>query len=268
MLKNMILDFMKDKNLKYSIIVKDLKSDKICSINDKEVVPSASIIKLFIMAKTFQLVKNGELNLSDRISINNKERVPYSIIYLLDDKNTYTILDLITLMIIQSDNTATNQLIHMIGIEKINEFIRDLGFKDTILKRKMMDLDSRKLGIDNYTTARDVAKLLELMNKGQLINKNYSDIMLDIMKMQLDNSMMKVNLDEELIIAHKTGNLTNINHDVGIVYTKHKNYIFIMMTTDATGDNYARDIIGKVSRIAYEYLILGSAHNDNNRNYL
>ena len=209
------------------------------------------------MAKTFQLVKNGELNLSDRISINDKERVPYSIIYLLDDENTYTIRDLITLMIIQSDNTATNQLIHMIGIEKINEFISELGFRDTILKRKMMDLDSRKLGIDNYTTASDVAKLLELMNKGQLINSHYSDLMLDIMKMQLDNSMMSVNLDEELIVAHKTGNLNNINHDAGIVYTKHKNYIFIMLTFDATSDNYARDIIGKVSRISYEYLILG-----------
>lgn len=218
------------------------------------------------MAKAFQLVKNGELNLSDRISINDKERVPFSIIYLLDDKNTYTIRDLITLMIIQSDNTATNQLIHMIGIENINEFIRELGFQDTVLKRKMMDLDSRKLGIDNYTTAIDVAKLLELMNKGQLINSECSDMMLDIMKMQLDNSMMSVNLDEELSVAHKTGSLTNINHDVGIVYTKHKKYIFIMLTFDATCDKYARDIIGNVSRISYEYLILKSTSNeDNNR---
>ncbi|MGV8980497.1 serine hydrolase [Clostridium sp.] len=264
MLKNIILDFMKDKNLKYSIIVKDLKSDEICSINPKEVIPSASIIKLFIMAKTFQLVKDGQLNLSDRISINKKERVPYSIIYTLDDKNTYTVRDLIILMIIQSDNTATNQLIHMIGIEKINEYINELGCKDTILKRKMMDLDSRKLGIDNYTTARDVAKLLELMNKGQLINSSCSDMMLDIMKMQLDNSMMSVNLDEKIIVAHKTGSLTNINHDAGIVYTKYKNYIFIMLTFDATCDSYARDIIGKVSKIAYEYLISEGTQNDDN----
>ena len=49
--------------------------------------------------------------------------------------------------------------------------------------------------------------------------------------------------------------LTNINHDAGIVYTKYNNYIFIMLTFDANGDNYARGIIGKVSKIAYEYLI-------------
>ena len=269
MLKNIILDFMKDKNLKYSIFIKDLKSDKICCINEEEVVPSASIIKLFIMAKTFQLVSLGELNLSDRISINKEDRVPYSVIYVLDDKNTYTTQDLITLMIIQSDNTATNQLISMLGIENINEFIRELGFKNTILKRKMMDFDARKLGLDNYTTARDVAKLLELIGKGKLISKAYCDIMINIMKMQLDNSMMSLNLDEKLIVAHKTGNLPNIKHDVGIVYGRNKDYIFTMLTWDALSDNYARDIIGKVSRISYEYLILGSAQNeDNNRNCL
>jgi beta-lactamase class A len=256
-LKNIILEFMKDKNLKYSIFIKDLETDEICCINQGLVVPSASIIKLFIMAKAFELVNKGELNLNHRISIDKKERVPYSIIYILDDSNTYTIRDLITLMIIQSDNTATNQLIDMLGIESINKFISDLGFKDTSLNRKMMDFQARILGLDNYTTAQDVSKLLELMSKGKLISKECSEIMLEIMKMQLDNSMMKINLSEEIIVAHKTGDLQGIKHDVGIVYTKHKDYIFTMLTWDATCHNYGSNIIGKVSKISYDYLILG-----------
>ena len=263
MLKNVILEFMKNKNLKYSIVIKDLKSSVICNINGGKVVPSASIIKLFIMAKTFQLVSYGELDLKDRISINKEERVPYSIIYVLDERNTYTIKDLITLMIIQSDNTAANQLIHMLGIENINEFIRVLGCEITILKRKMMDFDARLLGLDNYTTAQDVSKLLELMDKGELISKTYSDIMIKIMKMQMDNSMMKINLEEGIIVAHKTGDLPNIKHDVGVVYTEHKDYIFTMLTWNATSDNYARDIIGKVSKISYDYLISGGVQNEN-----
>lgn len=262
-LKNTILEFMKDINLKYSIVIKDLKSDEICNINGEEVVPSASIIKLFIMIKTFQLVSDGELNLDDRISINKKERVPYSILYVLDDRNTYTIRDLITLMIIQSDNTATNQLIHMLGMENINKFIRELGFEDTILKRRMMDFDAKTLGMDNYTTAHDVAELLELLSNGWLISKESCDIMLNIMKMQLDNSMMNNYLHEELIVAHKTGDLPNIKHDVGIVYTSGKNYIFTMLTWDGISDNYARDIIGRVSKITYDYLILGVKQNEN-----
>jgi beta-lactamase class A len=256
-LKNIILEFMKDKNLKYSIFIKDLETDEICCINQGLVVPSASIIKLFIMAKAFELVNKGELNLNHRISIDKKERVPYSIIYVLADSNTYTVRDLIILMIIQSDNTATNQLIDMLGIESINKFISDLGFKDTSLNRKMMDFQARILGLDNYTTAQDVSKLLELMNKGKLINKECSDIMLKIMKLQLDNSMMKINLSEEIIVAHKTGDLQGIKHDVGIVYTKHKDYIFTMLTWDATCCNYGSNIIGTVSKISYDYLILG-----------
>lgn len=263
MLKNVILEFMKNKNLKYSIVIKDLKSSVICNINGGKVVPSASIIKLFIMGKAFQLVNTGELNLNDRISINKNERVPYSILYVLDDRNTYTIRDLITLMIIQSDNTATNQLIYMLGMENINKFIRKLGFEDTILRRRMMDFDARTLGMDNYTTAHDVAKFLEFLSNGQLISKESCDIMLNIMKMQLDNSMMKNYLHEELIVAHKTGDLPNIKHDVGIVYTSSKNYIFTMLTWDGFSDNYARDIIGKVSKISYDYLILGGIQNEN-----
>jgi len=255
MLKNIIIEFMKNKNQKYSIFIKDLKSNETCTINQTQVVPSASIIKLFIMAKAFQLACIGKLNLNDRISINKNERVPYSILYVLDEKNTYTIRDLIILMIIQSDNTATNQLIHMLGMENINEFIRELGFKSTILRRKMMDFDARILGMDNYTTANDVARLLELLNSGELISKIYSAMMLDIMKMQLDNSMMNNYLPQELVVAHKTGDLPKIKHDVGIVYTSSKNYIFTMLTWDAFSDNYASDIIGKVSKITYDYLV-------------
>jgi len=262
MLKNIIIEFMKNKNQKYSIFIKDLKSNETCTINQTQVVPSASIIKLFIMAKAFQLACIGKLNLNDRISINKNDRVPYSILYVLDETNTYTIRDLIILMIIQSDNTATNQLIHMLGMENINEFTRELGFKSTILRRKMMDFDARILGMDNYTTANDVARLLELLNSGELISKTYSDMMLDIMKMQLDNSMMNNYLPQELIVAHKTGDLSKIKHDVGIVYTSSKNYIFTMLTWDGSSDNYSRDIIGKVSKITYDYLISGGVQNE------
>jgi len=262
MLKNIIIEFMKNKNQKYSIFIKDLKSNETCTINQTQVVPSASIIKLFIMAKAFQLACIGKLNLNDRISISKNDRVPYSILYVLDEKNTYTIRDLIILMIIQSDNTATNQLIHMLGMENINEFTRELGFKSTILRRKMMDFDARILGMDNYTTANDVARLLELLNSGELISKIYSDMMLDIMKMQLDNSMMNNYLPQELVVAHKTGDLPKIKHDVGIVYTSSKNYIFTMLTWDGSSDNYSRDIIGKVSKITYDYLISGGVQNE------
>lgn len=256
MLKNIILDYMTDKNLKYSIYIKDLKNNQVLNINGDKAVSSASIIKLFIMGKVFDDISKGKLTLDYRLSIDKSDSVPYSIIYVLDKNNTYTVKDLITLMIIQSDNTATNVLIEMLGMERINKYIVDLGFSKTILNRKMMDLDARAAGRDNYTSAKEVATLLELMYNGLLVNKTFSDMMLDILKLQLDSSLMKRDLEEEVLIAHKTGNLPNIKHDAGIVYTEAKDYIFTMFTWDAASDNYARQIIGKVSKLTYEHFML------------
>lgn len=257
MINYIIFDYMKDKKLKYSIFIKDLADEQVFCLNENEVVSSASIIKLFIMAKAFELVNTGVLDLNQRVNIDKSEKVPYSIINELDDKNTYTIKDLIVLMIIQSDNTAANKLIEILGIQSINEFIKDLGFADTVLHRKMMDFKARASGMDNYTSALDVARLLELMYKGELVCKGCSDMMLEILKLQFDSSMMRIHLEDELVVAHKTGALSNIKHDAGIVYAGLKNYIFVMLTWDAESDSYARNIIGGVSRITYDYLISG-----------
>lgn len=256
MLKDIIENHMKNKKLEYSIFIKNLNDGRVCSFNEKEVVPSASIIKLFIMAKAFELSDRGEIDLKKRITVVKENRVPYSIVYILDDDNTYTIKDLITLMIIQSDNTATNQLITILGMDNINKFVKDLGFKDTIVQRKMMDYKARAAGRENYTTAEEVGKLLELMYNGQLVSSVCSHEMLEIMKNQLDASMMRISLEDELIVAHKTGDLQNIKHDAGIVYLKNNPYIFTMMTWNAESDSYARNIIGEVSNITYDYMTL------------
>lgn len=257
MLDSIILDYMRDKALKYSVHIKELKNNQEWGINVGQVVPSASVIKLFIMAKAYDDITQGKLKAEERAAINSEDKVPFSIISVLDEKNTYTIKDLITLMIIQSDNTATNVLIDILGMENINKYIVEAGFNNTLLRRKMMDFRARAAGRDNYTTALEVSKLLELMYRGQLINKGSSDSMLEIMKMQLDNSLMRSSLEEELIIAHKTGGLPSIKHDAGIVYTANKDYIFTMLTWDALSDGFARGIVGAVSRIVYDYLIPG-----------
>ncbi|MDT8719610.1 serine hydrolase [Clostridium sp. 19966] len=254
MLRHIILDFMKQKKVKYSIYFKDLKSGCQCSIDEKVVVPSASIIKLFIMAKAFETCNSGRWKLNDKVTVEGKNRVPYSIVYLLDESNSYTILDLITLMIVQSDNSATNKLIDMLGMGDINDYISQLGFKDTLLQRKMMDMDAKEKGLENYTSAQDVGKFLKMLYDGQIINKHYSDMMLDIMKEQLDSSMMRIDIPDDIVVAHKTGDLTNIKHDAGIVFTDKESYIFVMLTWDALSDNYARNAIGSVSKLVYNYV--------------
>jgi beta-lactamase class A len=254
MLKKNISEYMRAAGVKYSILIRDLLDGEEFSFNVNEKVPSASIIKLFIMLKVFELAEKNEISLSERITISNLEKVPFSIITLLDE-NSYTIKDLVTLMIIQSDNTATNKLIDIITIDKFNNYMDKLGFNSTILERKMMDFEARKSGKENYTSIYDVSKYLQLIYEGKLINKYYSDLMITIMKNQLHDGIMRINLPDDLIIAHKTGDLAFLKHDVGIVYLPNTKYIFSMFTWEAPSDNYARNVIGAVSKIAYDYFI-------------
>lgn len=252
-----IKDHMKKYDMNYSISIKNFKTGEAFNVNESVAVTSASTIKVFIMAEALRQIKRkgGQFSLNNRISILKDDKVPYSIITMLDPENTYTIKDLITLMIVQSDNTATNILIDLLGIDNINLFLKSLGYKNTVLQRKMMDIEARRKGFDNMTSAKELTDFMELLYKGKIVDEKSSKMMIEIMKLQLDNSMMRLFIPDEVVIAHKTGELDCIDHDTGIVYTGKGDYVFTMMTWDAKSNNEARFAIGEVSKIVYDYFI-------------
>ncbi|NMM62838.1 serine hydrolase [Clostridium sp. P21] len=254
MLGDLLKSNLKNSEAKYSLAVKNLRSKETCYINIHEVVPSASIIKLFIMAEAFNKYKMGRLNLNDKIKINNTEKVPFSIVSLLNSVKEYSIKDLVTLMMIQSDNTATNVLIDFLGINNINNFINEKGFKNTTLDRKMMDFEGATCGRDNYTSVYDVFSLLERLYNYNLVGEEEDKLMIDMLSYQLDFSMMRMDMLDDLKIAHKTGDLNCLKHDAGIVYSeKVGDYIFVMFTYEAKSDGYARKLICRTSKQVYDY---------------
>ena len=257
MLSSQLNKLFEKVNSKYSLVVKNYKTNETLSINATEKAPSASIIKLFILGKAFQLVEKGELDLNEMITVERDEKVSFSIVSVLESIQSYSIKDLLTLMIIQSDNTATNVIIDKLGIEDINYFISEQGFKNTVLARKMMDFEAIKKGKENYTCAEDVALLFDKLYHGRFINEEYDDLMMQILKLQLDNSMMRMDLPDDLVIAHKTGDLDCLKHDTGIVYhDKIGDYVFVMLTYEAESDSYARSLIASVSKATYEYFVM------------
>lgn len=255
MLKEELLQKLNLDKMKCSFYIKNLKEGDIFKYNEDVKVPSASIIKIPIMAEILRQVKEGKLNLKQRIKVSHDIKVPFSILTLMDDENTYSLKDIITLMIIQSDNTATNVLIDLAGMDNVNKFIKSCGLKNTILQRKMMDSTARQKGLENYTSARDMAVLLEMIYKGELVDNASCKVMVEIMKEQLDRAMMMLNIPDETVVAHKTGELECLNHDVGIVYHKECDYIFAMLVWDAESNNLARNEISRASYIVYNYFI-------------
>ncbi|MDF2882876.1 MAG: putative beta-lactamase [Clostridiaceae bacterium] len=255
MLDKEILDSIDFSKINCAFVIKNLMTGEKFAYNENVTVPSASLIKIPMMMETLRQVEEGKLSLNQRILVQDDVKVPFSILTLLESGNSYSLKDVLTLMIIQSDNTAANILIDIVGMDNVNNYIKSLGLKSTVLQRKMMDADARKAGRENYTNAEEMAELLEIIYKGDKHNYQYSTIMKNILVNQLDNSMMKLHIPDDTIIAHKTGDLDGISHDAGIVYTKNIDYIFCSLNWDAVSNNFARESIGLCSKIAYDYFI-------------
>jgi beta-lactamase class A len=239
--------------ISYSLMIIDLKTGEKHGVSENKTVSSASTIKLLIMAEAFNQAENNIISLEQRILVKASDKVESSILTLLDIKNTYSLLDMIILMIIQSDNTATNILIDILGMDSINKFISSLGLENTRLQRKMMDFDAKERGLDNITCASDMAVFMERLYKGEIVNYKSSMLMMDIMKNQLDRTSLYLEIPDDTIIAHKSGQLDGIEHEVGIFYTKGRDFVFSMLTWEAESNNYARTSIGQLAREAYDY---------------
>ncbi|ADK14707.1 serine hydrolase [Clostridium autoethanogenum] len=255
MLYEKILNAIDLKKLNCAFVIENLKTGEKIAYNENVVVSSASLIKIPIMMEILNQVKEGKLSLKQRITVEDDVKVPFSILNLLESGNSYTLKDVITLMIIQSDNTAANILMDLAGMDNVNNYIKDLEIKNTVLQRKMLDSKARKEGRENKTTAADMAKFFEIIYKGEKAKEFYSVIMKNILTSQLDNSVMRLNIPDDIRIAHKTGDLNGISHDAGIVYLPNVDYIFCGLTWDAVTNNFARETIGKISKIAYDYFI-------------
>lgn len=209
---------------KISFLYKNLETGERVGYKEQEPLMAASVIKLFVMTAVFERLERGDFSEEQVFSIKKEECVPScGALTYLHDGIQVTAMDLVTLMIIFSDNTATNVLIDFLGIEEINDTIRGLGFERTILQRKMFDLEKSQRGIQNYITAGEVGRLLKMMYEGNLISKKASEKMISIMKNQQLASKIPFYLKAipgGPDIAHKTGEDSGISHDVGIIYGK------------------------------------------------
>lgn len=227
-----------ESKINYSFIFKNLSSGEKLALRPNHIVSSASTIKLFIMAKVFHQIKTGDLDLKQTFMVTEADRIEDT----LPRGAVYTIEELIILMISRSDNIAANLLIDAVGMQNINCFIKELGIPNTVLQRKMLDFDARITGKDNLTTASDLTKFLELLYLGEVIDPEYSKVMLDILKKHSPKPWWSRSLPREVIIAHKDGNLEGIEHDAGIVFSSQGDYIFTLLTWNCKDNSYRRRI--------------------------
>ncbi|HHY36864.1 MAG TPA: serine hydrolase [Firmicutes bacterium] len=226
-----ILELLGTLEGEVGLYLEDLATGETFTVNPDRVFPSASVIKIPILAALFALAEEGKVDLAGEITIKPENRVGgCGVLSELNPGLKPTVLDVATLMIIQSDNAATNELIDLVGMDRVNGFAGELGLEQTRLQRKMMDSEAVKQGRDNFTSPRDIGRLLRLLVEGKVVSREASAKMLDIMKRQQLRNKLPALLPEDVIIAHKTGDLNRLEHDVGVFFLPEHTYILAIFT--------------------------------------
>ena len=181
---------------------------------------AASVIKIPILVEAFRQERDGELSMEEKFVIRPEDKMPScgALTYLHDGLEV-TLADLCVLMIILSDNSATNLLIDRLGIDSVNQTLRNLGLEKTTLRRRLFDSAASKKGIQNHITAREMGLMLKLIYEKKCISQAADEKMLSILKDQRLNGKIPFFLDD-YEIAHKTGEDDGITHDVGIVFAE------------------------------------------------
>lgn len=183
---------------------------------------AASVIKLPVMAEAFRRIQTGELDPAEEIEIRPEDKMPScgALTYMHDGLRA-TVMDLITLMIILSDNTATNLLIDRLGMARINQTMEEMGIPGVCLRRKLFDAEKSRQGVENTVTARGIGLLLERIAQGELLGGASDRKMMEILGNQRLNGKLPFFLHSMNVpVAHKTGEDDGITHDVGVIRAK------------------------------------------------
>jgi beta-lactamase class A len=247
------------------LFVKDLTSAETLSINGRQQFPSASVIKVPILVELFHNVERGTIKLGDPLIMLAADQRPGSgVLQFLSTPHTLTVADAAMLMIILSDNTATNLIIDKVGIRNVNARMDSLGLNQTRLHAKVFlgsattidTAGTRRWGL-GVTTPEEMGTLFEKLYRGTVVSDTASKQMLSMLRRNFDYEEIPRLLPPGVSVAHKTGKLDASRSDCGIVYNNGKDYVLCIFTRENHDrswrvDTEARVTIGELARIVHE----------------
>ncbi len=236
-----------------SLSVKSL-TDSTVTFNYRadERVPSASVIKLPILLEAMEQVKAGTLDLDEIHTLTTAEKTGGSgVLQTYADQSRVSYRELLRLMMVHSDNTATNIFISKLGRDAINQRMRTIGLTQSQLNRVMMDTLATKQGRENYVIALEMNTLLERIYRKQVATPTLCDQMIAILKQNQDTETIPRLLPKNTVVAHKTGTLPYVRGDAGIVYASQPFLLSVFIEGLPTTE--AEQIISEIALLCYTY---------------
>ncbi len=255
--ENIIIKKIKKAQGRIGVLFEDLataESLKLIKGQEDDVFESASVIKLWIMSAAYELAEQGKLDLDSPVILREEDMVPCpgvpdyhhddteghltedmfpesGILNYLHAGTEMTVRDLIRLMILISDNTACNMMIDLLGMDTINDHMAELGCINTVLNRKLFDTSPEVIGKENLFSLSEAADFFRKMYKRELVSAEASREMCALLQNQQNTYKMPFFI-RNIPIAHKTGEDTGIENDVGIVFS-NKPFIFCFASNEA-----------------------------------
>ncbi|MCU0445325.1 MAG: class A beta-lactamase-related serine hydrolase [Microscillaceae bacterium] len=243
-----------NQTYKISILVQTSSGESLLSQQADSVVPSASVIKVPILLELFNQVQQKKIKLSKKHTLQESDKAGgEGEVQKIKIGKKLTIKYLAREMIRTSDNTATNILIQHLGMENINQFLRNQQCPKTMLQRKMMDFEAIKYGRQNYINAQESNRLLlQVLNQTILTPKLCRQV-LQILEICDDHTTIPRYLPSSLRIAHKTGSLDYVRGDAAIVFSP-KPLVISIFVEKFKEIEQAEEIIAKLAAlIVYQY---------------
>ena len=231
----------------------DLATGEQFALNEHILFPQASAIKIPILMEVYKQAGEGKFKLTDARRVEKTDKTPGSgVLFELGDGTVQMNLhDLCVLMILLSDNTATNVLIDLVGMDNVNRTLQSLGLKQTRLQRRMMDLAACARGDENLSTPFESARVMELLHRGEFINRSVCDEILAILKKPKVTGIGS-GLPDGTPIASKPGGIAGVKTEWAIVELKERPYVVTVMENYGMAQE-ASDAIKEISKALFEY---------------
>jgi beta-lactamase class A len=266
-LKQQVSDTLAGQKGIFAIAFKDLSTGDQLFINEHDIFHAASTMKTPVLIEVYKQAREKKFSLTDSILIKNEfKSIVDSSLYSLDSAddsefelykqigNKRTIHDLVYLMIIASSNFATNMMIQLVGAQNVTQTMRSIGAKDIQVLRGVEDQKAFDKGLNNTVTAYDLMLVFENIATGKIVNKKSCDDMIKILLDQKFNDIIPAKLPADIRVAHKTGWITGVHHDSGIVFLPNrKKYVLVILSKNLENEKAAVDAMASISKMIYDF---------------
>jgi beta-lactamase class A len=253
----LIDELAKEKSATVGVYFKRMDTGEAIQYHAERIFPAASVIKVPIMMEVFNQESQGAFRLCDILKIDKDTGGPRGsgILKHLELPVSLSIENLCTLMIILSDNTASNKMIDLVGFEAVTGLCKKLGAEDIVLRRYFIGSGMDDISKDNTISPRSMGVILEKLYRKEVVNSQASEAMLAIMKKQQVNHKIPRYLPLDTVIAHKTGTQQITSHDSGIVFGKDgSDYVISICCTNVPARPTGDEIVARVSELLYRYV--------------